>query len=259
MEMVEEKTGGAKQAKVKRQRGPSFPRLGLAETIEKVRKVQASHGLSDVMRETALASMGYSSSKGGAAAATMSCALAYGLLEKRSVGYVGVSKVGMQVCVADGEQRAKALLQAALHPPLHTEIAKSFPGKAIPDQRAVESQLKMTGFPNDSAEAAAKGYVEAIALAGIELVDQEPSQWVDDTPTVARDESNGGTRMQSATTISAPLYDGNSFSLTTARPLTVEDIELVEENLKLQKRVAPHRHSSGIQSERSPALVEAEE
>ena len=189
----------------------------------------------------------------------MSCALAYGLLEKRSVGYVGVSKVGMQVCVADGEQRARALLQVALRPPLHTEIAKAFPGKAIPDQRAVESQLKMTGFPNDSAKAAAKGYVEAIALAGIELADREPTPSVDDAPTVAREESNGGTSMQAATTISAPLYDGNSFSLTTARPLTVEDIELVEENLKLQKKVAPRRHSGGIQSEQHPALVEAEE
>ncbi len=232
--------------KAKRQRSPAYPRAGLRETIEKVQKVQKMHGTASVDRDTSITTMGYTSSNSGAATGALSAALAYGLMEKRGAGSVGVSRLGLRVLVAEGDERSDALWEAARTPELHQQLEGIYAGDEVPSQKTVESYLQLNGFTNAAAAGAAKGYIEAIQLAGQKTASENGGTPADTGRSVAAQQHYGGTTMATTPGFSGALYDGNAFTFTSLRPMTKDDFAIVQRVLDAQKLVAPERDDAAV-------------
>ena len=234
--------------KTTRQRSPSYPRASLRETVEKVLKVQKMHGTASVDRETAITTMGYTSSNSGAATGALSSALSYGLMEKRGTGSVGVSTLGMHVLVAEGDERTDALWEAARTPALHQQLEGVYAGDEIPSQKTVESYLQLNGFTSAAATVAAKGYIEAIQLAGHKTANESDGAPAGAGRSVVDQQHHGGVPMTTQTgsapevsgglQLSVPLRDGNTFTFTSREPMTADDFSVVQSVLDALKLTA---------------------
>jgi hypothetical protein len=139
----------------KRIRSPNYPALGLQEAINRTAalyKVQHTHL---APREVVAKGMGYSGLN-GASATAVSALIKYGLLEREGED-LKVSERAMRILHPHNpDEKASALREAALSPPLFAELMERFPGQ-MPNEDLLRNYLVRKGF----AEAALSPVISA--------------------------------------------------------------------------------------------------
>ncbi|WP_337267459.1 hypothetical protein [Oryzifoliimicrobium ureilyticus] len=140
--------------KRERERGPSFPFIGLEKAVERTRELYAKAKRFEVRLSDAAADWNYGAKSSGAFQ-TAAALLAFGLIEDIGSGEgrkLKVSELGWRIIVDDRPgMRQKHMAEAALKPKLIAEFAERW-REGRPDDSHAISDLKFEhGFTDDSA------------------------------------------------------------------------------------------------------------
>ncbi len=109
--------------------------------------------------------MGYASASTGPALQALATLTSFGLLERRGKGEVGVTDLAMRILFPDSaDELAEALREAALSPPVFSQIAERFPD-GVPNPNGIITFLRRIDFTEKAAKIAASTYVTSISFA----------------------------------------------------------------------------------------------
>lgn len=138
----------------KKERGPSFPFIGLEKAVDRTRELYAKAKRFDVRLADAAADWKYGAKSSGAFQ-TAAALLAFGLIEDSGSGEarkLKVSELGWRIIADDRPgMREKHMAEAALKPKLIAEFAERW-GDGRPDDSHAISDLKFEhGFTDESA------------------------------------------------------------------------------------------------------------
>lgn len=229
----------AEDAKKKMHRSPNHPFFDLKEAVEKIGAVYEKERLSPTAPLVVVKHLGYSALN-GPGGRTISGLRQFGLLEE-SGGRVKVSEDAYSILRfgPESEQRKSALRRAALKPALYRELYGQFPDLTASDD-TLHNELHGRGFNPDVIEHAISNFRSTMTFAGL--------------PDGSYTDPEGGNKMQTlaAQPPTHPLpriepqpgsgpvktfaymfgTDGTA-TLTIVPPYTEEDIDDLEENLKI--------------------------
>ncbi len=228
----------------KRPRSPKHPSHSLEASIAKINEVFQSHSSIEIDAPALAAAAGYDSPRGGAALAWISTLRQYALIDTPSQGSYRVSDLAKDILLAEGEEQWEALVRAADSPPLFQRIRKQFAGSKTPQPKSLEAWLVRQNFTASSAPKCARVYLETERFMASRMAHRSSAPSPEEkAETVApQQEPNSiGRDTTIAPPISGALYDGNSFTLTSVKPLTEDDFEVIKKLLDAQKMVAPPR------------------
>lgn len=128
----------------KRSRSPNYPAFGLPTAIEKITTLYKKQHTHPAPREVAVQSMGYTGLN-GASATAVSAVMKYGLLE-RDKENLKISDRAMRILhPQSADEKAEAIREAAMEPPLFRELAEKFPGP-IPSDEILRNYLIRNKF-----------------------------------------------------------------------------------------------------------------
>lgn len=143
-------------------RSPNYPGLSLQQAIEAAEKLWKAEKRTSVSHETAVAALGYKMLSGPARVA-IAAMRQYGLVDKAEKGHVRISDVAVSILHGDPNERAGALVSAALEPPLFAELHRTH---ADASENAIRSYLiTKKRFAEDGARRAAKAFKESLTFA----------------------------------------------------------------------------------------------
>lgn len=139
---------------------PSYPAISLEASVGHVSKIEGAYRTSAADREDAAKLIGYSSLS-GPANKTLAALASYGLVERAGKGMMRVTALAVSILhpKSDDEKR-KALVEAAMTPPLFRDIREQFPDLAIPPEAGVVTHLNRAGFNPNAVPKAAKAFLE---------------------------------------------------------------------------------------------------
>lgn len=137
-----------------KQRGPSFPFIGLEKAVERTRELYAKAKRFEVRLADAAADWGYGAKSSGAFQ-TAAALIAYGLIEDSGSGdarKLKVSDLGWRI-LEDNRPgvREKLLAEAALKPKLISEFAEIWQDGRPDDSHAISDLKFDRGFTDESA------------------------------------------------------------------------------------------------------------
>lgn len=142
-----------------------YPSIGLAEAVEKTRKLYQKIHRRRMSREEIAKNLGYTTLN-GASAGVISNLTRYGLLVGRQDA-VGISSDGIVFAIEEdinSPDRQAAVRRAAFTPEIFKELADDFGTDAVPEESSVRIRLEKRGFPRKQAEAASRAFCETMAL-----------------------------------------------------------------------------------------------
>lgn len=146
----------------KKRRGPSYPSFGLPKAIEHIQRIERDHRRSEILREDAFHSMGFSS-RSGSSLQAMATLSTYGLLERRGKGLVAVSERAQAIMfAASAAERLEKMRAAAFAPPLFADLQERFPGFSPPEQGVIAA-LRRMGLAEGIARKVTIAYRDTIA------------------------------------------------------------------------------------------------
>ncbi|HTJ58586.1 MAG TPA: hypothetical protein VL418_13580 [Devosiaceae bacterium] len=139
---------------VTKQRGPSFPFIGLEKAVERTRELYAKAKRFEVRLSDAAADWNYGAKSSGAFQ-TAAALLAFGLIEDSGSGEarkLKVSDLGWRILADDRPgMREKHMSEAALKPKLVAEFAKIWRDGRPDDSHAISDLKFEHGFTDESA------------------------------------------------------------------------------------------------------------
>lgn len=161
-------------------RSPQYPRIGLAEAIDKARLVWTKDYQSELPREVIAEHMGYSGLN-GKSLGLIAAVSRFGLFEGRG-DQTKVTDLAVRILAHEtgDDARATAVLEAAKSPSLFREISEKFDGNSPSDQ-ALKSYLLTRGFTLGGAEGVIRSFRDteifvAEETKGLETADEETEE-----------------------------------------------------------------------------------
>lgn len=186
--------------KAKRHRSPSYPTIGLRESVDRIGKFYKIDGKAGAPPEIAVKHMGYSTAHGQAMSA-MSALKKFGLLAESNGRVVPTQRALEILNLNDGDQRRiQALKDAALAPPIYRQMISDNPN-GLPGDEALESELvtyknfnpnAVRGFVKDFRESLDFAGVSDIAVLGLDLEETEPEMPVAEEPQIFKGKTSHG-------------------------------------------------------------------
>lgn len=245
-------------ARSARVRSPNYPVISLNEAVQKVRIVYQSENRHAATREVVAKCLGYSSLN-GASASLVSALVKYGLMQHEG-DRLKISLDGLDLALHRKGDReyAEALQRAAFRPALFQELHEQY-GTSLPSDHNLRASLQKRGFNPKVVDTVIRLYRDTLEFVesetegfgsppGAEAIEDE-AQVQQTRSTTDRDtgRSLSGTAAPGSGTPLAPNEQLTSFRLSedsTARiifsgPVTQNDIDLLVELLKLNKRAYP--------------------
>lgn len=163
----------------KRIRSPNYPALSLPDAIEKVTALYRNMHTHAGPRKVVVKGMGYNTLN-GASATAISALHKYGLLERISGDEIKVSERALRILHPHSpEERATAIREAAVEPPLFVELAERFPGR-LPNEELLRNYLVRKGFAPAAASQVILTYRETSELVNRETGEHDSGS--DPTP-----------------------------------------------------------------------------
>jgi hypothetical protein len=148
-------------------RSPKYPRITLQDAVEKIGAAHKQIGKSSVAMETAASALGFKSLGGGATQVVLSALQQYGLLFKGDDKKASISSLAIKILHPTGEeQRDQALKEAALLPPIFSEIRKNYHDCS---ESVLTSHLVQSRFTPDGASRASAIYKANSSFAKLDL------------------------------------------------------------------------------------------
>ena len=128
-------------------RSPRYPRHSLPKALEFTKKLFTGAHRAKVDVDTAARVIGYSSSKGGAAASAIGAMRQFGLVDGLR-GDLGVSDLAMRILQPlNREEEIEALHEAAAHPEIFEKISRQYPdGLPMSDEPIRAFLIRNEGF-----------------------------------------------------------------------------------------------------------------
>lgn len=159
-------------------RSPNHPAMPLPEAINMAQKLWDAEKRTAVDGETAAVALGFGGLN-GKVRVMVGALRQYGFLAKGKPGLVQLSDLAINILHGGEEQRANALKQAALNPPVFKGLAQSH---LAASETAIKLHLITTkGFSEDGALRAAKSFRATMALAKHSALGYHEGE-SDDTP-----------------------------------------------------------------------------
>jgi len=140
-------------------RSPKYPAISLPEAIEKIEKIHEAQQHTAEPREVVVQHMGYSGLS-GTSATILSTLIKYGLLVEKTKGEWKVGERALSIMFGDTvEEKSKAILNAAIEPPLFADIYKKW-GTSIPTDESLQNYLVKRQFSTKAIKNVIKSYKE---------------------------------------------------------------------------------------------------
>ncbi len=162
-------------SEIPRTRSPNFPLFSLRKAVERTELIHKAAKKFSVSAETALKSIGYSSTTSSSALQTIGALKAYGLIETEGSGptrKVAVSEAGAQIVLGHPE-RANLLKKAALMPPLFAQIWALQTDDGMPPDDVIRHHLLWDLKFNDAAiPTFIAAFRDTLAYAGLNVGDK---------------------------------------------------------------------------------------
>ncbi|WP_027665619.1 hypothetical protein [Rhizobium leguminosarum] len=167
----ENQTGGG----TKKERGPSFPFIGLEKAVERTRELYAKAKRFEVRLSDAAADWKYGAKSSGAFQ-TAAALLAFGLIEDSGSGEarkLRVSDLGRRIMLDERPgMREKHMAEAALKPKLIAEFAERWADGRPDDSHAISDLKFEHGFTDESAPRFLRVFDETIRFTILEDTDK---------------------------------------------------------------------------------------
>ena len=162
----------------KRIRSPNYPAISLADAVERLTKLSGEIGTHSAPRDVVLKAMGYSGANGTSLTA-LAALRKYGLLQREGEDFK-IAERGLMYLHPQGDERSRAIHDAAAEPKLFAELNEQFSGGNAGDE-LVRSFLLRKGFTPSAASTALLNYRETIALVERECgaYDEDPDEFDD--------------------------------------------------------------------------------
>jgi hypothetical protein len=154
--------------KMKRQRSPNYPTVGLREAIDRTKRFITANGKAGAMPAIATKLIGFASAH-GQAYSTLSALKKFGLLEEKD-GRVVPTQRGMEVVsLPDADpRRLKAIRDAAISPTIYAEVLEQYKDTNIPNDDTLAGELvAYKGFNPNGVKEFLKAFRETIEFAGL--------------------------------------------------------------------------------------------
>lgn len=186
--------------KAKRHRSPSYPTIGLRESVERLQKFYKVDGKAGAPPEVAVKHMGYSTAHGQALSA-LSALKKFGLVAESNGRVVPTQRALEIVNLQDTDpRRARALKDAAVAPPIYQQLISENPD-GLPEEEALGSELvtyknfnpnAVRDFVKDFRDSLDFAGISGIAVLGLDLEETEAGMQAtaDETPTLVLSKSS---------------------------------------------------------------------
>ena len=162
-------------------RSPNYPRLTLAEAVEKLRPVYKGIHTYPTPKEVIAQNLGYAGLS-GRPLTLIGTFRRYGLLKSEGGGKLKVTDVAVAILElpAGSSQWKAALMEAAYTPDLFSDLRTEFPGE-LPNDATLRHNLIKKGFLPRAAEE-----IIRVFRANLELVEEQSGEYNAAMPTEAQ-------------------------------------------------------------------------
>lgn len=160
-----------------RVRSPNYPAFSLPEALNRVKVIHAAEQHLAAPKDVLVRHLGYGGLN-GASTKVLSAITKYGLLEEAANEKMRVSPLATSIMFpANPQEKAEAIREVALKPPLFAEIYAEWDG-AMPSDENLRSYLIRKNFATDALDKVIQSYKETIDLVTRECsvypVESEP-------------------------------------------------------------------------------------
>ncbi len=140
-----------------RHRSPSYPTIGLRESVDRLEKFYTADGKAGAPPEIAVKHMGFATAHGQAMSA-LAALKKFGIVSEAN-GRIIPSQRGIEIVrlPKDDPRRLQALKQAAIAPPIYRELIEQHKDTGLPGEGVLESELETYRNFNPNA---VRGFVE---------------------------------------------------------------------------------------------------
>lgn len=156
-----------------RTRSPAYPGISLDKAIDRAEELWAKDRANEASSDNILKHWGYRS-KSGAALVTLAALGHFGLLEydgAKAERKGRLSDLAQRIILDKREgsaERAEAIREAALHPPVHREVWERYGRSGLPSDETLEwTLIREMGFTTTGAKEFIKQFHRTIAYAGL--------------------------------------------------------------------------------------------
>lgn len=248
--MIEENTQSNKG--VKKHRSPNYPFIGLSEAVDRARSIQAEGGIHFVPFIAAMDAWNY---KAGTTNSVIAALKAYGLIDVTGEGdkrSIRVTEVARKI-LDDHSDTPRLLKEAALAPPLYSELWVKYGPSLPPSDKVISEYLKFERNFNPSVvDGIIKDFRATIAFSSLGNSDNIVE--MDDPVDVTSDDSDGGIGDNGETggtkgtktppplkdgvmyNINIEVLDGGQINVTTAGELNPRTFTLVSDIFKIKEK-----------------------
>lgn len=248
-------SGASQEGAQKRERGPSFPFIGLEKAVERLAQFYPKARRFEVRIADAASDWGLGPKSSGTFQ-TVSALLSYGLIEDSGSGEnrkIKVSDAGVRI-LEDKRPgvRETLLAEAALKPKLLAEFAQLWKDGRPDDTHALSSLKFEHGFPDDSAHRFLRVFDETIRFSSAAISDKpsdEPATEVIDPPREEPKKPDSSYRTPAPAKAKGILMEGerelttgllskeSSFRLIVSGHIGEKEIERLIRKLELDKEI----------------------
>jgi hypothetical protein len=154
--------------KKKRHRSPSYPAVGLKEAVERLKKFMAIDGRAGASPEIAAKHIGFGTDH-GLAYSVLSALKKFDLVADKDGRVVPTQRAIEITSLPEAdERRAKAIREAALLPPIYSELIEQYRATGLPSDETLEGELKAyKGFNPNVVTEFIKSFRETLEFAGL--------------------------------------------------------------------------------------------
>jgi hypothetical protein len=154
--------------KKKRHRSPNYPTVGLREAIERLKKFMAIDGRAGASAEIDARHIGFATSH-GLAYSVLSALKKFDLVADKDGRVVPTQRaIEITSLPETDERRAKAIREAAIMPPIYSELIEQYRITGLPSDETLEGELKAyKGFNPNAVKEFIKAFRETLEFAGL--------------------------------------------------------------------------------------------
>jgi hypothetical protein len=158
----------AETEKKKRHRSPSYPAVSLREAVERLKKFMAIDGRAGASQEIAAKHIGFATDH-GLAYSVLAALKKFDLVADKDGRVVPTQRaIEITSLPETDERRAKSIRQAALLPPIYSELIEQYRATGLPSDETLEGELKAyKGFNPNVVKEFIKSFRETLEFAGL--------------------------------------------------------------------------------------------
>ncbi|HZI74250.1 MAG TPA: hypothetical protein VFD73_09545, partial [Gemmatimonadales bacterium] len=220
--------------------------FGLGEAIKRARELYAQDGKAPVLSEAAVKAWGYSTLN-GASLRVLGALRQYGLLEDPAPKTVRLSPRALTIILEeDGSpDRAMAIREAALAPPVFSELLEHYGGSVPSEGTAVSHLVRNDHFNEDAARSLIAAWRDTLDLVQVvsatDITSRNDGHGVGGRPDLRADDQRQPTQPRLQTEgermeFTWPLSGNAVATMTVTRELEPDDIETLAAYFEIAKK-----------------------